>query len=225
MRFGRKARKDASSTTAPEPTADAHADQERTEGEQRTEGEATGPFDIADLDVESDEVDRVDLGGMLIAKTDDLEVRLQVEESSGDVQSVLIAGEEGALEVRAFAAPRGGDLWEDVRRQIAAQTSRQGGTATEQEGDRGTELVCVRPVKRPDGSAAQQPSRVVGVNGPRWFLRATYLGRPAMDPAVAGPWTAALEKIVVRRGDSPMAPGDPLPLKLPPQAQRMSTDG
>lgn len=181
----------------------------------------TGPFDSREVDLEDEDVERIDLGSLLITPTDGLELRLQVEENSGDVQSVLIAGPTGAVEVRAFAAQRNGDLWTDVRRQIASETARQGGTATEREGANGTELVCQRTVRQPDGKTSVQPSRIVGFNGPRWFLRATYLGGPAIDPDNAGPWEDAVAQVVVRRGDGPMAPGDQLPLNLPPQARRV----
>ena len=110
------------------------------------------------------------------------ELQLQVDEASGNVQSVMFAGPEGALELRVFAAPRHGDLWSEVRPQIAADLGRRGGTATEREGRFGTELVCQMPVTLPDGKAAMQPSRVIGINGTRWLLRATLLGRPAVEP-------------------------------------------
>ena len=51
-------------------------------------------------------MERVDLGSLRIPTLPNREVRLQVEEQSGAVQAVLILGPDGALEVRAFAAPR-----------------------------------------------------------------------------------------------------------------------
>ncbi|MDN5894702.1 MAG: DUF3710 domain-containing protein [Nocardioides sp.] len=207
MKFGRKS-----------PAADALAGSDAPEEKEP----ATGPFDIADVDVENDGVERVDLGGMLIAPAEGLELRLQVDEKTGEVQSVLVAGPTGAVEVRAFAAQRSGGLWDDVRKEIAADTAQKGGTATEREGRHGTELVCQAVVRTPDGKSSTQPSRIAGIEGPRWFLRATFLGRPAVEPEQADAWEDAVEKIVVRRGDSPMAPGEPLPIELPPQARRMS---
>ena len=35
---------------------------------------------------------------------------------------------------------------------------------------------------RADGAVGTQTSRVLGINGPRWLLRATVFGRPAVDP-------------------------------------------
>jgi hypothetical protein len=227
VKFGRRKRE--------EPTADAAADDaaaDRTdqpadapdpsdsEGGSPAATPGGGPHDIADVDVEHDGVQRVDLGGILVAPSG-LELRLQVDEASGTVQSVLVASDEGAVELRAFAAQRNGDLWSEVRRSIASETSRAGGTATEREGRFGPELSCVVQVRTPDGRTGTQPSRVIGVNGPRWFLRATMLGKPAVEPEAAGPWEDVVAGVVVRRGTAAMAPGDPLPVNLPPTARRV----
>jgi hypothetical protein len=148
------------------------------------------------------------------------ELQLQVDEASGNVQSVMFAGPEGALELRVFAAPRNGDLWSEVRPQIAADLARRGGTATERDGRFGTELVCQMPVTLPDGKSALQPSRVVGINGTRWMLRATFLGRPATEPEAGAELEEALTTVAVRRGEHAMPVGDPLALSMPSDARR-----
>ena len=79
------------------------------------------------------------------------------------------------------------------------------------------------PVTGPDDQPAMQPSRVLGWTGPRWFLRATIAGRPAMDPEYATPFEDAFRTTAVRRGAEAMAPGEPLALRLPPEA-RPQTD-
>lgn len=178
----------------------------------------TGPYDVDDLPAD-DGVQRLDLGSLLIEPVADLEVRLQVDEDSEEVQAVVLAGAEGAIELRAFAAPRGGDLWSNVRTKIAADYAQRGGTATEREGRFGTELVCALTVTAPDGRTGTQPSRVIGVNGERWMLRATLLGRPAAEIDGAGAWEDAIERVVVRRGAQAMPVGAELPLTLPPQEQ------
>lgn len=177
-----------------------------------------GPFDIDDLP--DDDVQRVDLGSLLIAPEEGRELRLQVDESSQAVQAVLLAGADGALELRAFAAPRNGDLWTEVRPQLAADLARRGGTATEREGRFGTELVCELSVQTPEGRAASQSSRIIGINGPRWMLRGTFLGRPATDPESAAEWEETLTRVVIRRGEHAMPVGDPLPVVLPDSARR-----
>jgi len=178
-----------------------------------------GPWDSESLP--EDGVDRVDLGSLRVAPREGADLRLQVDENTGEVQSVMLAAEEGALELRAFAAPRNGDLWTEVRPQIAADISRHGGTATERQGRWGTELVCQMQVVLPDGSQAMQPSRIIGVNGARWLLRATFLGQPALEPDGAEDWENALAAVVVHRGTHAMPVGDALPLTLPDDAQRL----
>lgn len=179
----------------------------------------SGPFDVSQ--VEGDGIDRADLGSVLVPAIADRELRLQVDEQSGLVRAVMLAGADGACEFQAFAAPRNGDLWETVRPQIAEDMTKRGGRATEREGRWGTELVCEMPVKRPDGTEATQPSRIVGINGDRWMLRASFLGRPALDPENTSEWEDALAQVVVRRGTEAMPVGEPLPVRLPDDARRV----
>ncbi len=179
---------------------------------------STGPFDIDDLP-EDDGVPRVDLGSMLVAPGPGLELRLQVDEDEEEVQAVVLAGSDGALELRAFAAPRGGDLWSEIRPRLAADYAQRGGTATEREGRFGTELLCQLTVRTPDGRTGTQPSRVIGVNGSRWMLRATLMGRAAQEVDASGVWEDAIEQVVVRRGAQAMPVGAVLPLTMPPRDQ------
>ncbi|WP_364518726.1 DUF3710 domain-containing protein [Nocardioides sp. LML1-1-1.1] len=206
---------------APEETDEVTTDE--TAGEDRTDAEAAaeGPYDVDELP--EDDVPRLDLGSLLVAPLPDRELRVQVDEQSGEVRAVLLATEEGALELRAFAAPRHGDLWSDIRPQIAADAARRGGTATEREGRFGTELVCEVQLARPDGQTGTQTSRVIGVNGPRWLLRATFLGEPAREPEAAAEWEAAIAQLAVRRGNHAMPVGEQLPLNLPDGAQPRPT--
>jgi hypothetical protein len=183
----------------------------------------TGPWDVDDIS-EDDGVERIDLGSLLLTNIEGLEIRLQVEEETQAVQSVMLAGTEGAVELRAFAAPRGGDLWSEIRPRIAAEYAQRGGTATERQGRYGTELHCQLTVRTEDGRTATQPSRVVGINGGRWMLRATLLGRAATEPDEAGPWDDAIAAAVVRRGTVAMPSGGDLPLTLPPSDKLTRTE-
>ena len=214
MKFRRKA---AEPDAAVEPLDDpAEPTDEATDEGVGTGGVTGGPYDADDVD---DTDGRVDLGALLVLPVEGTDLQLQVDDASGNVLSVLFAGPEGALELRVFAAPRNGDLWSEVRPQIAADLGRRGGTATEREGRFGTELVCQMPVKLPDGNDGLQPSRVIGINGSRWMLRATLLGRPAVEPDAGEAFEEALGTVVVRRGSQAMPVGDPLPLTLPPDAR------
>jgi hypothetical protein len=195
------------------------ADEVETPEEAAPATPPVGPFDVDELP--EDGVERVDLGSLLIAPEADRELRLQVDETTGEVQSVMLASTDGAVELRAFAAPRGGDLWSDVRPRIAADMAQHGGVATEREGRFGTELVCQLSVTRGDGTTGTQPSRIIGINGPRWMLRATLLGRPATDPDGSTAWEDTITRVAVRRGGAAMPVGDLLPVTLPANARRI----
>jgi hypothetical protein len=182
-------------------------------------GAATGPYDADALP--EDDPERVDLGSLLIAPEPGRELRLQVDEASGVVQSVVLAAADGALELRAFAAPRNGDLWSEARPQIASEVAGRGGTATEREGRWGPELVCRVQVRTPDGKTGTQESRIIGINGPRWLLRGTLLGKPATDVDGSADWEDLLGRVAVRRGSQAMPVGEPLAVTMPPQARRV----
>jgi hypothetical protein len=215
VKFGRKSQPTPEATTSSSgDAADTPAEQPEPAG-PRTDG----PFD--ESQVAGDGVERVDLGSLLVTPSEGRELRLQVDEASGTVQAVMLAGPDGALEMQAFAAPRNGDLWSTVRPQIQADITGRGGQAEEREGRFGTELVCQLPVKKPDGTVGLQPSRIIGINGERWMLRVSFLGRPALQPEEAGDWEDALAQVVVRRGAGAMAVGEPLPAILPDQARRV----
>ena len=222
MKFRRKSASEPAAAEPGESAEPTDAAPDEAVDEAADEAAVEGPFDIDDLP--DDGVQRVDLGSLLIAPEEGRELRLQVDESTQAVQAVLLAGQDGALELRAFAAPRNGDLWTEVRPQLAADLARRGGTATERQGRFGTELVCQLSVQTSDGRAASQASRIVGINGPRWMLRGTFLGRPATEPESAAAWEDTLTKVVIRRGDHAMPAGDPLPVILPDSARRTSPE-
>lgn len=184
-------------------------------------GLPAGPYDADEMSDAVADVERIDLGSIALAPFPGRELRLQVDDATGAVQAAMLTAEDGALELRAFAAPRNGDLWGDVRPQLATDVQRRGGTVTEREGRWGTELVCQLGVQMPDGQAGTQVSRIIGINGPRWLLRATLLGRPAVDDDYAQSWEDGLTDVVVRRGAGAMPVGEALPLTLPPEAQRV----
>jgi hypothetical protein len=180
-------------------------------------GPFTGPYDVDDLTTD-DAAIRMDLGSLLIPPAEGVELRVQVDEATEQVQSVLLAGEEGAVEIRVFAAPRNGDLWGEVRPRLAADFAQRGGTASEQDGPFGPEVVGRLTVRTPDGRTGTQVSRIIGVNGPRWMLRATLLGKPAVEPESAGAWESLIAGIAVRRGSQAMPAGAELAVTLPPRA-------
>jgi hypothetical protein len=181
---------------------------------------ARGPWDASEVEIDEDDDSRADLGSLLVRPAAGLDLQLQVDEASGQVIAAVLAGETGAVELRAFAAPRNGDIWDGMRRQLAGEVARMGGTATEVEGPWGTEVKVSLAVTTETGQRAQQTSKVVGIPGPRWLLRATLFGRPSIEYDADGDVETALRDVVVVRGSGPVPPGDMLPLTMPPNAQR-----
>jgi hypothetical protein len=167
----------------------------------------TGPYDEADTP--DDQLERLDLGSLRIPVVTGVEVRVDVSPEGQVVAATLSYGGSEA-QVGAFAAPRRTGIWDDIRKEIRGSISAQGGTAQERAGRFGTELVGKVPVQ-----GGFQAARFVGVDGPRWFLRALFTGQAATDPARAAALEDAVRNIVVVRGSAPMPVRDPLPLQLP----------
>jgi hypothetical protein len=218
--FRRKAAKndDAASSEAPE------APEELDEFEELEVERPNGPWDRDETTADKDGSGYVDLGGLVVKGGPDLELRLQVDEQTSAVTSVMLAAPESGLELRAFAAPRSQGIWVDVIKDIAAEATKRGGTATELDGEFGTELKLVVPIQTPDGRQGTQTSRIVGVDGPRWLLRGTFLGKSANTPDPNGIVESAFRDVIVVRGTAPMAPRDLIPMQMPSQVEVVEAD-
>ena len=148
-----------------------------------------------------------------------MELRLEIEDKTQRVIAVTIALGGSTLQLQAFAAPRTLGVWDDIRAEIGAQVTKQGGTADEVPGVFGRELIARIPVRTADGRTGHQASRFVGVDGPRWFLRGVFGGPASHDHDAAAALEDVLRSSVVVRGAEAMAPRDLLPLTLPPSAR------
>jgi hypothetical protein len=190
--------------------------------EQRVRPEpsaTTGPYD--ERDAPEDDVPRVDLGAMQLPVNAGLDVRLDVNEAQ-QVVAATFAGAHGTMQVGVFAAPRNEGIWDEVRAEIAASLNAQRGQAKERlDGPFGTELTG----KVPGEGGEQVPVRFLGVDGPRWFLRAMLVGPIASDDEAAEPYLDALRHIVVVRGTEPLPVREPVPLRLPRDLVLPGQDG
>lgn len=176
-----------------------------------------GPWDVADAP--ADDEDLIDLGGLRVPAIEGFDINLTTDEGAPDVPiMVTYSTVDGAMQIHAFAAPRSAGIWAEVRQEIVESLREAGGNAEEAEGPFGTELRAAIPAPMPDGSAGLAPARFIGVDGPRWFLRALLSGPVVEDPARGQVFEAVLRRIVVVRGGEAMAPRDIIPLRLPPQA-------
>ena len=168
----------------------------------------TGPYD--ERDAPEDGVARVDLGALQVPVAAGLDVRLDVNDAQ-QVIAVTLAGPHGTMQLGVFAAPRSEGIWDEVRAEIASSLNAQRGQAKERlDGAFGTELSGKLP-----GEGGMVPVRFLGVDGPRWFLRAMLVGEVAVSDAKAEPFLAALRDVIVVRGTEPLPVREPVPLRLP----------
>lgn len=203
------------SKSDPQPE-EAPTDSEPTVAERDAAG-AEGPWDVDEVSV-ADDGSYVDLGGLIVKGREGVEVQIPSDPKSGKPAAVVFVNKEAALELRAFAAKRSGGMWEDVRSDIAGEAARLKGECEVVDGRHGPELHLQVPAKTAEGADAVQPSRIVGVEGPRWFLRGTFYGKAAVQPDDDGVLERAFRDVVVRRGDGPMAPREALPIVIPENA-------
>lgn len=213
--------------TDPKPVVTASA----SEGGADTDGAKTaapsqpavsrsrGPFDRSEVDGLGG---RLDLGALWLTGTPGMELRIDMEKESQSMVGVTAVLGDSAVQLQAFAAPRSQGIWEDIRTEIAASITSQGGTADKTSGPLGAELQARMPGQDPDGRTVFSPARFIGVDGPRWFLRAVLSGQAAIDEDAASAMLDVVRATVVVRGDAAMAPRELLELKLPEQ---MDPDG
>ena len=182
-----------------------------------------GPFDSSEVDLEGD--GRLDLGSLRIQGVPGMELRLEIDEAANQVVGATAVIGDSAVQIQAFAAPRTMGIWDDIRTEIAESILAQGGTADEARGPFGIELRTRMPSAGPDGRTVFAPARFAGVDGPRWFLRAVFSGRAAIEDEAAAPLLDVVRSTVVVRGDGAMAPREMLVLKLPDQVEVPEANG
>jgi hypothetical protein len=182
----------------------------------------SGPWDEADAP--DDGIARIDLGSIRLPALPGMDLRVELNPQQKVIGATLRAG-ESLLQVSAFAAPRAGGIWDDVRSDLATSASGQGGSLRQAEGPFGPELtgsILMAPPPQPGQTTPPQPvrrpARFLGVDGPRWFLRGLITGPAADNPEAAAALESAFRGIVVVRGSEPMPVREQLPLTLPPQA-------
>ncbi|NDL55951.1 DUF3710 domain-containing protein [Phytoactinopolyspora mesophila] len=226
--FRRRRRDDeAPHQEQPHQSGEHDADQEQPADEGAAEAagvdRTSGPYDSSEVDLDQAREGRIDLGGLLIRGVDGMKIQLQVDKRSGRGTSALLAVGEAAVQLVAVAAPRSSGLWEQTRLQIAEDAKRRGGSAQEGTGPFGTEVRVVIPVTTKDGKQGHQPSRISGIDGPRWMLRATFLGKAISDASAFQRLVEVTRQVVVVRGDTPMPPGEVISL-TPPSRETPETD-
>ncbi|MHA6509411.1 DUF3710 domain-containing protein [Tessaracoccus sp. MC1627] len=226
MIFGRKKRSEDLDDDIEQMT-DVEAEQEDDElplgDSERWDAEFTraeGPFDISEVDLEADadEVRRLDMGPLILTPFQDMTLQLQVNRETNQVQSLLVGDGRSALEVAVFAGPAKSSMTGEIRDEVIESTRQQGGRCQAVKGPFGTELRRALPVKDQNGNPAMHLSRTWLVPGPGWVLRGVLLGKATFEPddeEIALHLFEFFSNLVVRRGNTPAAPGSLLPMRVP----------
>lgn len=210
--FGRSEKNAAEESLSADASADAPVDGAESGGDAtdlpiRTQG----PWDFEDS---YPDLPRVDLGSVLVPQSEDFRIQVQADQASGVISVVSLVTDTSAVQIQAYAAPRSGGMWSDVRGQISGQVNKSGGLIEQATGSFGVELRA--QVKGQDGML--QPARFCGIDGPRWFVRLVFLGQAARDQAAAATLERAVRDLVIIRGDQAMPMGNALPMRVPTEA-------
>lgn len=203
---------DTDAPAAGDSAESAERDNELDEDADEAVGELVGPWD---LEEEPELGSRMDLGALRIPKRPGLQVRMEVDKKTRRVVAVNVTLDGSSLQLQAFAAPRSDGLWGDLRGELAAQITKQGGSATERGGPFGPELLARLPVRLPDGRSGHRPARFLGVDGPRWFLRGVLTGKATVQEQAGADMEALFGDVVVVRDEQARPPRDLLPLRVP----------
>ena len=182
--------------------------------EGTAEAERPGPRDATEVDEGGA---YLDFGGLRIPALPGSTIRLEQDPNIKRIVAVTVLRDSGSLQVRAFAAPRSGGMWEENRTSILEQVSAQGGVVEEVDGRYGRELHARLQMPGKEGAPARtRYVRFTGIDGPRWLVHAVF-----NSEAPGGPrWDAleeVLESIVVVRGTDAMPAGAMLMLRPPEQ--------
>lgn len=178
---------------------------------------ATGPYDAAE--VPNDQLDRVDLGGLQVPTLPGTQLRLE-SGANGGVTGVLVVDGASGVSITAYAAPRNEDIWDEVCADLRASIERDGGVARTGKGEFGTEIRAELAAGK-----SKQVVRFVGIQGPRWLVRAVFSGAAGQPDAEVGVLGEVLRALVVVRGDKPMPIKEGLPLRLPAELAESATAG
>ena len=198
-------------------SAEVEVDESKSAPDDR---ETAGPFDASEVPAIRP---YVDLGGIKVAPREGLQLRLEVDERNNRVVAVSLEYAESLLQVQAFSAPKTTGLWNTIRADLVRQLAAQGAEAVEESGPLGTELVARTDVPAEQGGGVRV-ARFIAVDGPRWTLRGTIMGKAAVDTAAREQVIDLFRELVVVRGDQPMPPSDLLPLRVPAGVQGQRQD-
>lgn len=178
-------------------------DEDAYDGEYDGDDPVAGPYDAAEAP--DDGLSRLDLSSVRLPLPPESHVQVEMD-PNGSLRAVHVLTANGRFTVSGYAAPRGGELWPEVCRELADQLHKDGARVRRENGEWGVELVAF---------VNDLLLRFVGVDGPRWMLRAVSTGPKETSAKAAAELRDMVRHTVVVRGDQPMPVRTPLEVQLP----------
>ncbi|MBQ3480114.1 MAG: DUF3710 domain-containing protein [Aeriscardovia sp.] len=169
--------------------------------------EYAGPYDVDDENIPDRKY--FDLGAIKIPGRVGIQLRLTANGDKTQVTNLTVTYGQSSLQLTALAAPRALGLWDSVREGLLDGNPE----AQEADGDFGKEVLLKIPI--PGGRVV--PTRIVGVDGPRWMLRGIFTGPASRVGEQKRVLDEFFASVVVDRGSEPLAPREPLILLFPQQ--------
>jgi hypothetical protein len=157
----------------------------------------------------------VDFGALQVPLWPGVKATLEVERDSGRAVALVLAHDGSRMRLAAYAAPKTRGIWETVMRDEQSAVVRAGGSVKDATGPFGPELVAQLPQTTAQGRQGKQVVRFIGIDGPRWLLRAVLAGKAARDKVAAEPFIDVLRRTQVERGTEAMPPRELLMLRPP----------
>lgn len=213
MLFGRNRNVQAETVVLPEHLRDP-------EDVPAADERPDGPFDLSEVETRDFSKGYMDLGTIKVPMRKKVSYRLEQEQAKQKVFAVSAVHENSTLQIQAFAAPRSGGQWDDIRSEMYEQNkSAKGAKVTIEAGEFGDELLIRLPAKLPDGRKGERIARFLGIDGPRWMIRAMIMGKAAMNQDEATILYDILKHTVIDRGDQPLPARQMLELTPPENVQ------
>lgn len=180
---------------------------------ERPEPATDGPIDIADAEsVEG----MLDLGVLHLPRESGVRVQFTINRATRSAIGALVQMVGSSVTLTVLAAPKSDTLWPDMRDELVESITSGGGTASFREGPFGPEVEALIP--KPEVNETRHV-RLVGVDGPRWMLRAEIVGQAVTDSEAREAVYDYLRRVVVDRGSDPHPVRDVIELTMPESAQ------
>lgn len=171
-----------------------------------------GPYDASEKDTDTG---YLDFGAVRIPAIEGIQIQPEISPDGSTVRGLNIVVGASVVRVMVFSAPKTGGSWEELRAQTWAALEEQNAKIRERNGRWGTEIHANVAGQLPDGRKVSFNTRVVGVEGPRWLLRADIQGPAATEEVAFKQVSEVIDRLVIFRDQSPYPPHTGLPLRIP----------